>query len=301
MQLERYEVLPMKQKSKVLDLLFTYLIIAAASVVYAVGFNWCYKPNNIAFGGITGVAQIINALLPWAPIGTVVIILNIPLFLLGWKLLGGHLLVSSLFAMAVSALCIDLINLVYVFPKMDPMLATIFGGVLMGFSLGLVFLRGATTGGTDLIARLAKLKITWLPMGKLVMITDLAVIVAAAVAFRDLSSALYGLVALYISSIVMDGVLYGLDNAKVAYIISSSAREIADAIVRDLDRGVTILHGEGAYSGEAKKVLMCAFKQRQIVEIKRMVKELDPAAFIIVCEAHEVLGDGFREYHQNDL
>lgn len=291
----------MKFKSKALTIAWPYFIIIVASVIYAVGFNWCYKPNEIAFGGITGVGQIINLILPWAPIGTVVIILNIPLFLLGWKLLGGRLLVTSLFAMAASSVCIDLLDTIYVFTPMEPMLACIFGGVLLGLSLGLVFQQEATTGGTDLIARLLKIKVAWLPMGKLLLGIDLVVIVAAAVAFRSLYSALYGLVGLYISTLVMDMVLYGMDNAKVAYIISDSHKEIAAAIIKDLDRGVTLLHGEGAWSGAEKKVIMCAFKQRQIVEIKKMVKEIDPAAFIIVCEAHEVLGDGFREYKQNDI
>ena len=279
----------------------TYVWITLASVVYAFGFNWCYAPNHIGFGGITGVGQIINAILPWAPIGTVVIILNIPLFILGWKFIGGHLLVTSLFAMFVSSAAIDALNAIYTFQPMDPMLATIYGGVLMGLSLGVVFLQGATTGGTDLIARLLKLKFAWLPMGKLLMAIDLVVIVAVALAFRSLGSALYGLVALYISSIVMDGVLYGLDNAKVAYIISDRYQAICDAIIHDIDRGVTILQGVGAYSGTEKKVLLVAFKQKQIVALKRAVKEIDPVAFLIVCEAHEVLGDGFREYKQNDL
>ena len=281
--------------------LIPYLWITLASAVYAVGFNWCYVPNQIGFGGITGVGQIVNHLLPWAPIGTVVILLNIPLFLLGWKLLGGHLLVSSLFAMVVSSLMIDLLTALYTFQPMEPLLACIFGGVLMGASLGVVFLQGATTGGTDLIARLLKLKMAWLPMGKLLMVIDLVVILAVAAAFGNVDSALYGVVALYISSMVMDMVLYGLDTAKVAYIISDRHKEIADTLVRDLDRGVTILHGEGAWSGQEKQVLMCAFKQRQIVMMKQLVKELDPAAFLIVCDAHEVMGEGFREYKQNDL
>ncbi|MGI5929522.1 YitT family protein [Pseudoflavonifractor sp.] len=291
----------MKPKSKALTLAWSYFMITLASAIYAVGFNWFYVPNEIAFGGITGVGQIINAVLPWAPIGTVVIILNIPLFILGWRLLGGHLLLSSLYAMAVSSVFIDIVNSIWTFEAMDPMLACVFGGVLMGASLGMVFQQGATTGGTDLIARLLKLKISWLPMGKLLMATDLVVIVATAIAFGSVYSALYGVVALYIAGIVMDRVLYGMDSAKVAYIISDRFQEIAAAIVNDLDRGVTILQGQGAYSGAEKKVLMCAFKQRQIVSIKRMVKELDPTAFIIVCDAHEVLGDGFREYRQNDL
>ena len=291
----------MKPKSKVLTIVWSYFMITVASAIYAVGFNWFYVPNDIAFGGITGVGQIINAVLPWAPIGTVVIILNIPLFILGWRLLGGHLLLSSLYAMAVSSVFIDLINSLVTFEPMDHLLACIFGGILMGASLGMVFQQGATTGGTDLIARLLKLKISWLPMGKLLMATDLVVIVATAIAFGSVYSALYGLVALYIASLVMDKVLYGMDSAKVAYIISDHFREIADAIVNDLDRGVTILQGQGAYSGTEKKVLMCAFKQRQIVSIKKMVRDIDPSAFVIVCDAHEVLGDGFREYQQNEL
>lgn len=203
--------------------------------------------------------------------------------------------------MAVSSVFIDLIDSLYQFPPMDPLLACIFGGVLLGLSLGLVFQQGATTGGTDLLARLIKLKLSWLPMGKLLLAVDLVVIVAVALVFQNLFSALYGLVSLYISTIVMDGVLYGMDQAKVAYIISNRPKEISDTIVRELDRGVTILHGMGAYSGADKEVLFCAFKQRQIVALKRVVKEIDPSAFLIVCEAHEVLGEGFREYKQNDL
>ena len=138
-------------------------------------------------------------------------------------------------------------------------------------------------------------------MGKLLLVVDMAVILLVAVAFGNITTALYGIIAQVVSAYVTDAVLYGLDTAKVAYIISNFDREISEAIVQRMDRGVTILHGEGAYSGAEKKVLLVAFKQRQIVAIKRLVKELDPAAFIIVCEAHEVLGDGFRDYKQNDI
>ena len=189
----------------------------------------------------------------------------------------------------------------YTFEPMEPILACIFGGVIMGGSLGVIFLQGATTGGTDLTARLLKLRFAWLPMGKLLMMIDLVVIVAVAIAFRNIYSALYGVVAIYISTFVMDQVLYGIDNAKVAYIISDQYAEITKAIIQDMDRGVTLLHGEGGWSGAEKKVLLVAFKQRQIVELKRTVKEVDPDAFLIVCEAHEVLGDGFRPYKKDDL
>lgn len=287
--------------ARVKKILIPFLVITLASAAYALGFVWCYAPNGIAFGGITGVAQIINHLVPALPIGVTVIVLNIPLFLLGWKLIGGHLLISSLYAMFISSVFIDVLTPVYDWQPMDPMLACIFGGVLMGLSLGLVFQQGATTGGTDLIARLLKLKLTWLPMGRLLMGIDLAVILTVAAVFGTLKAAMYGLVALYICSIVMDAVLYGMDNAKVAYIISDKNKEISDILVRDLDRGVTILHGQGAYTGTEKDVLMCAFKQREITAIKAAVKEVDPAAFLIVCDAHEVLGEGFRDYKKDDL
>ena len=187
-------------KQRVYKTFTAYLWLTLASAVYALGFNWCYAPNLIGFGGITGVAQIIHSALPWAPIGTVVILLNIPLFLLGWRFIGGHLLVTSLYAMFVSSLMIDgMTALAGPFRPMEPLLACIYGGVLMGASLGVVFLQGATTGGTDLIARLLKLRLAWLPMGKLLMVIDLVVIVAVAVAFGNLNSALYGLVCSIIS------------------------------------------------------------------------------------------------------
>ena len=286
---------------RIRKILWPALVITAASAIYAMGFVWCYVPNGIAFGGLTGTAQIINRLIPVFPIGVTVIVLNIPLFLLGWKLIGGRLLVSSLYAMFLSSVFIDLITPLYDWPPMDPILACIFGGLLVGLGLGLVFRQGATTGGTDLLARLLKLRLAWLPMGKLLMGIDLAVILAAAAAFGTLYAALYGLVALYVSTIVMDGVLYGLDTAKVAYIISDKNKEICDTIVRDMDRGVTILHGQGAYTGTEKDVLMCAFKQREIAAIRAAVKEIDPDAFLIVCNAHEVLGEGFRDYKKDDL
>ena len=281
--------------------LLPILVITVGSAAYALGFVWCYAPNGIAFGGITGVGQIVNFLVPAAPVGATVIVLNIPLFLLGWKLIGGRLLVTSLYAMFVSSVFIDVLTPMRVWEPMDPLLACIFGGLFMGLSLGLIFLQGATTGGTDLIARLLKLRLAWLPMGKLLMGIDLAVIVAVAVTFRTLYAALYGLVALYISTIVMDGVLYGLDTAKVASVISDHNKEISDVLVKDLDRGVTVLHGRGAYTGAEKDVLMCAFKQREIAAIKAAVKEIDPDAFVIVCNAHEVLGEGFRDYKKDDL
>ena len=278
-----------------------YLWIALASALYALSFDWFYVPNQLGFGGLTALGMILNHLSPAIPIGTSVLALNIPIFLLGWKFLGGHALVSSLFAMTATSLLVDLLAALYQFPAMDPMLASIFGGVTLGASLGIIFAEGATTGGTDLIARLLKLPFAWLPMGKLMLAVDLTMLLAVSAVFRSLESAMYGIIALYITTAVMDQVLYGLDRSKVAYIVTANPRPMAAEIDRQLDRGVTYLHGEGSFSGQDKLVLMCAFKQRQIVPLKALVHALDPEAFLIVCDAHEVLGQGFRRYQKNSL
>ncbi|MCI8437612.1 MAG: YitT family protein [Lawsonibacter sp.] len=278
-----------------------YLWITLGSVIYSISFNWFYVPNQIGFGGLTALGMILNHFSPVIPIGTVVLVLNIPLFLLGWKFLGWRTLVSSLFAMTATSLLVDLIAALYTFPAMDPMLAAIFGGVLLGVSMGMIFSKGATTGGTDLISRLLKLPFAWLPMGKIIMVVDLVMLLATAAAFQSVNSAMYGIIALYISTVVMDSMLYGLDKSKVAYIITATPRIMAEEIDRQLGRGVTFLRGEGSFSGKEKLVLMCAFKQRQIVPLKALVHELDQDAFLIVCEAHEVLGQGFRRYQKNDI
>lgn len=278
----------------------SYAIITLGSLLYALAYNIFYAPNLVAMGGLTGLGQVLNAIIPVLPVGTTVFVMNVPLFFLGWKYIGGHLLVSSLYAMTFSSFAIDVMNMIYQFPPMDTMLASIFGGALLGLGIGLVFSKGATTGGTDLIARLLKLKFAWLPMGTLVLIPDFIVIALAAMAFGKVETAMYGIVSLYITTKVMDTVLYGLDSSKVAYIISDRCKEITDAVIA-MDRGATILHGEGAYSGDEKKVLMVAFKQKEIVPMKEKVNEIDPRAFLIVCDAHDVLGEGFRTYNKNDI
>lgn len=288
-------------KNTVWNTLRSYALITLGSILYALAFAWCFDPGHIGLGGVTGLAQIVNRFVPAAPVGVAVMVLNIPLFLAGWRLLGGGVLVRSLYAMLCSAVGIDLLTRLFAFRPMEPILASVVGGVLMGGGLGLVFLQGSTTGGTDLLARLLKLRFGWLPMGKLLLCIDLIVIVLVAAAFQSLESGLYGVIGLYISSLVMDKMLYGLDKAKVAYIISDQSGDIARAIVRELERGVTLLEGRGGWSGTAREVLMCAFKQRQIVELKALVKERDPDAFLIVCDAHEVLGDGFRAYQKDDI
>ena len=275
-------------------------IITLGAVIYALAFDWFVAPNQIAMGGVTGLAQIVNALVPVLPVGVLSILVNVPLFLAGWRLLGGRLLVSSLYAMAVSSLAIDVIAWMHTFPPMDPILATLYGGAGMGVGLGLVFSQGATTGGTDIIGKLLKLKFPWLPIGKQVMIPDMVVVILAAVVFGTVNAALYGLIQMYLLSKVMDMILYGWDTSRVAYIITDRWEETVQGLL-DMNRGVTLLQGKGAYTGAEKQVLLVAFRQREIVPIKRMLREIDPKAFFIVCDAHEILGEGFGDYQKEEI
>lgn len=277
----------------------SYAVMAMGSAIFALSFDWFFAVNEVAMGGITGLAQVINVVLPGLSVGLLSFLLNVPLFLAGWKWIGFHLLISSLFSMVVMSAAVDLFALIPFAPT-DPVLAALCGGAMMGLGLGMVFSQGATTGGTDIVARLLKLKFPWLPMGKLILVPDGVVLTLAAVVFGRIETALYGVVALYVAAQVMDTVLYGSDASKVACIISERWQEIGDAVLA-LDRGLTIFNAIGGYTGQEKHVLMVAFRQKEIVEIKRIVHETDPTAFLIVCDAHDVLGEGFGTYQKDAL
>jgi len=278
----------------------SYAIIALGSVIYAFAFDLFYAPNDVALGGITGLAQVINHVIPALPVGVLTIVMNIPLFLLGWKFIGFKLLAGSLVSMLVGSTAIDVIAANFTFTPMDPMLAALCGGACMGLGIGIVFTQGASTGGTDIVARLLRLKMPWLPLGKLMMLPDGIVLTSAVFAFGKLETGLYGLVALFVCTRVMDTVLYGMDTSKIAYIVSDKWEEMSRAIL-ELPRGVTLLQGQGGYSGRDMKILMLAFKQKEIVRIKRIVHQMDPEAFMMVCNANEVLGLGFGEYKKEDM
>ena len=290
----------MKIKSPFLRLLYEYGVITLGSAIYALSFNWFFQPNNISMGGFTGVAQIVNRFAAMLPVGITVILLNIPLFLIGVRKQGVRILISSLYAMAAGSLMIDGLAALHTFQPMDPLLSSIYGGVLLGLSMGLLLGVGATTGGTELAARLLKYKIHQLSIGRLCLCIDVMVICAYAMVFHNVNNALYGIIAMYISSLTMDMVVYGSINAKIAYIISAKSQEIAKHLLQ-MDLGITLLDGRGGYSGDAKQVVLCAFKRSQIAAIKASVTAIDPHAFIIVCEAHEVLGEGFGESSPDSL
>lgn len=282
------------------ELLKKYGIITLGCAVYAVGFCWCCVPGHLSIGGLTGVAQVINVFFPSLPVGIMTLVMNVPLFILGWRLLGKGVLISSLYAMALSSLMIDGINAVFTFPALESILAAVYGGILCGAAFGLMLRQGATTGGTELAARLLKLKVQQLPIGKLCLAIDLIVILAYSLTFRQLTQALYSIAALYICTTVMHKVVYGGNAAKLAYIISPRHEEITRRLL-ELDLGVTLLEGTGAYCHRSTEVIMCAFSRGYIIPVKKLVQQIDPDAFIIVCDTHEILGEGFGTYDPTGL
>ena len=260
-----------------------YGFITLCCVPFALAFNAFYAPNGLTCGGFTGIGQIVNHFLPFAPVGTVTFLLNLPLFLLGLKRHGRSFLLSSLYATAVSSLFVDLLAAVWTFPPMEPLLACIYGGVILGVSLGGLLRYETTTGGTELGARLLLPRFPHLPIGKICLVMDLAVIASYAVVFGSVLNALYGGRA-----------------AKVAYVISQANDAISQALL-EKDMGVTILPARGAYTQAERPVLLVAIRRREITAVKALVKELDPDAFLIVCDAREVLGEGFNEYSPDGL
>ena len=277
-----------------------FVVVTLASAVYAVAFNWFFQSNDLTMGGFTGVAQIIHYLLPVLPIGVLTIVMNIPLFIIGVRCMGIKLLLSSLYAMAASSLLLDLVASLFTFQPMEPLLACIYGGALLGISIGLMLLVNATTGGTELLARLLKLRFHHLSIGRLCLICDVIVVLLYAAVFRNVHNALYSIIALYISSLAIDMVIYGSRTAELAYIISGRSAQIGQALL-ELDMGITLLPATGGFSGDPKQVILRAFTRRQIAVIKAQVHSIDPNAFLIVCQAHEVLGEGFGSYSQESL
>ena len=291
----------MKKGKVVLKYLLDYFLITLSDALYAFAFCWFYQPNAISVGGFTGISQVINFFLPVLPIGITTLVLNIPLFAIATKVQGIKLLLSSLYSTVISSVFIDLFSGIHSFSPMDDLLlAAAFGGVLAGVGVGMQLRVGATTGGTELAARLLKYKIRHISVGKLCFAVDIIVIIIYAFTFKKINNALYGIASMYIFSLSMDFVIYGGTHAKLAYIISPKSEEIKDKLL-EMNLGVTMVDSHGGWNGDEKQMIMCAFKRAQIVAIKKSVTNIDPAAFIIVCEAHEVLGEGFGKYSPDEL
>ena len=272
----------------------------AGSALFALGFSVFLAPNDMNTGGISGLAMVAVELLGRGSVGTLTVLINLPLFILGGVKIGKRFFLGSLLGMLASSVLIDVFATLPVAPQ-EPLLGVLYGGVLCGLGLGLVFICGTSTGGSDILVRLLKLKYRNVPIGQISMSFDAVVVLLTGLVFRDLSKALYSGVAVFLCGKVVDAVIYRFDYSKVALIISREHEAIAAAIAARLDRGATFLHGEGSYTHRSTKVVLVAVKRQQLAELKELVVQIDPNAFIILQEAHQVLGDGFSRYSRNSL
>ena len=270
------------------------------SALYAFGFSIFLEPNNINTGGISGLAQAVAQMIGIGNVGLLSMLLNLPLFLAGGVRVGKRFFFGSLIGMVVSGVLIDAFA-AFSIGFHDPLVSGIYGGLLCGLGLGMVFVAGSSTGGSDILVRLLKLHYRNVPIGIISTVFDALVVILTGFAFHDISRALYSGIAVFVTGQVMDIVVYRFDYSKVALIISGCPDEIATDVAQKLDRGVTFLDGHGYYSRQDKKVILTVVKKGQLAELKKLVMERDKDAFVIVQEAHQVLGDGFSRYSRDGL
>ncbi|MBR5094303.1 MAG: YitT family protein [Oscillospiraceae bacterium] len=274
--------------------LWKIFLIVLGSAVFGFAFQGFLFPNDIVSGGVTGIAMIVNAFTHW-PIGMMVILMNIPLFLIAWRHFGLDFLLGSLLGMALSSAFIDLFALTGLVVTAEPMLASVIGGVIKGAGLGMVYYYGATTGGIDIVAKLLRQRFSQLNFGTVVLILDVVIIAVYAMIVGNYDSAMWSVITMFVTTKVIDLVLYGLDNSCTCHIISRKSSDLVKEITSGhMHRGVTILEGQGAYSGEKEQVILCVVKRHQIPELRRTIRATDENAFVIVTDAKNVFGRGFE-------
>lgn len=273
------------------DVVIAYVQIVLGCLLGGVAYPLFLVPNNIAPGGLSGLAMILNYLFK-SPVGMTSLLMNIPLFLIGYKAMGRVFALRSLIATVLFSITIDVVQL----PAMtnDPLLGTLYGGVLLGAGLGLILRGGATTGGTDMIARMVHSKLPFITVGAFLLMIDCLVVILAGVVMGT-SEGLYALISIFASSKVIDMVLAGFSSNKACFIITDKWDEVTGHILHDMDRGVTQLTARGAYSGQERPVVLCVTSPQEVAQLKDIVREEDEKAFMFVTDAHEALGEGFSK------
>ena len=286
----RYE-----EKKTVTRRIQDYVMISAASVIYAVAVSLFLDPNLLAPGGVTGISIILNRI-TGLETGTWVLLINIPILALGARKFGWRFILSTMYCTALTSI---LINTFVPFGPLteDPFLASLAGASLMAVGIGLIFKSGATTGGTDIIIKLLRLRFPHLGTGFLFLVMDAAVVFLSALVFQNIDVALYAGVVVVINSFLLDVVLYGRDGAKMIFIISDQHEKIAGRILAELDIGATYLSGSGAYSGSKKQVILCVMKKNLSPKAEEIIRQEDPMACRIVTNATEIFGEGYKNSH----
>ncbi len=269
----------------------SYFLIGA--IVYSVAVNMFLSPGGISPGGFTGIATIVNYI-SGIPTGIMLFIFNIPVLILGYVKMGGMFILKTSFVTVLVSFSLDVSVRFFSPLKTDGILASMFGGILMGFGLSLILLRGATTGGIDIIAKLVNRKCRHLSVGKIILMADGIVIALNAIVYKNAESALYSIVAMYAATRMMDILLYGADKGKIIYIITAMPSDVCREINEKVGRGVTRLSVVGGYTGESRTMLMCVVRIHEAAAVHDAVRRYDANAFIIVSDAGEIIGEGFK-------
>jgi len=272
-----------------------YLGITAGSLITALGLVLFLVPNKIAAGGVSGLATVIHYVFGW-PVGLLILILNVPLFLAGLKVLGWNFGIKTLYGTIILSVFTDALALVLRAPTANPLLAAIYGGLMSGVGLGIVFRSGGSTGGTDLAALLFR-HFLHISAGMGLIIVDALVISLAALAF-NVELALYALLALFLTSRAIDAVQEGGGYAKAALVISDHSDLIASRVLKQMNRGATGIAGRGLYTHQEREILLVVVHRAEVSRLKELVVSIDPRAFVIVYNVHEVLGEGFRQWKE---
>ncbi|MEM1484065.1 YitT family protein [Oscillospiraceae bacterium PP1C4] len=272
-----------------LDMLFNL----AGCGLFAIALHVFVAPNQIAPGGVSGLSVVLNYL-TGLPIGIWSFIINIPLLLIGTKFLGWWFTGKTLVTVVTLSVMIDYVVVFLPEYTGDALLASLFSGALMGTGLAIVFMRGSTTGGSDIVSRLVQLKYPHIQLGKMLLAIDVVVILISTAVFNNIETALYSMVVVFTSAKVVDSVLYGLDTGKLVYVMSRKSVEISKEVLTELQRGCTLLKSTGAFTQNDSQVLLVAVRRSQYFQLKRIVHTIDPTAFIIVTDSSEVIGEGFN-------
>lgn len=289
-----------KIRNKYLRAVIWVLQIVTGTALFALGFDLFLAPHDINAGGLSGLAMVFVHLTKIGTVGVVTLCANIPLYLIGWRHIGRKFFIGSLLGSFFLSFWMEVFCFLPGITT-EPILGALYGGILCGTGGGLVFASGASTGGSDIINRLLKKRWPNVPLGKIVLGFDATVVVLTAIAFQDATTILYCGITIFCGSKMVDAVVYSFDYSKVAMIISTKHDEIAHAISTELDRGATFLYGQGVYSGKDTKVVLTAVKRQELADLKKVVMRIDPDAFIILQESHQVLGEGFVQYSDNSL
>ena len=271
--------------------LLAYLQIVLGCVLGGAAYPLFMTPNNIAPGGLTGVGVILHYLYAKIPVGTASLVLNIPLFIIGYRSIGRIFAFRSLIATVLFSLCIDIFPLGCM--TENPLLGTLFGGILLGIGLGLILRGGATTGGSDMIARMVHKRFTFITVGAFLFAVDFLVVVVSGFVIGT-EQALYALINIYVAARVVDVVMIGFTGNKSCFVMSENWEKITERLLQQLGRGVTHLKASGAYTRTERPVILCVVSRQEVMEVKRSVQEEDAGAFMFIADAHEALGEGFK-------